>query len=92
MDENTVNLADSTNPTTEIGIRYRIVGNSTISRIENAYLIGVDPIRLEGANPSRTVASRLTASSKTMEYVVLLGSLIVSVAILSVGFGFIKKK
>jgi hypothetical protein len=77
---------------TEVGIRYKIAGNRSISRIENAYIVGVDPIRLEGANPSRSVASRLAATSTTMEYVVLIGSLIVSITILSVGFGFIKKR
>lgn len=83
---------DTTLSTKEIGIQYKIGGNKSISRIENAYIVGVDPIRLEGANPSRSVASRLAASSTTMEYVVLIGSLIVSIAILGVGFGFIKKK
>ncbi|MFP4111833.1 MAG: hypothetical protein ACLFUO_02450 [Candidatus Woesearchaeota archaeon] len=76
----------------EIGVRYRIAGNKTISRVENAYIVGVDPIRLEGGNPSRSVTSRLAASSTTMEYVVLIGSLLVSITILGLGFGLVKRK
>jgi hypothetical protein len=80
---------DSSDPTTEIGIAYYIQGNSTISSIENAYIIGVDPIRLEGANPSRTVASKLAAQSSSWEYVVLISSLSISLSVLAVGIKYI---
>jgi hypothetical protein len=83
---------DGDQSTKEIGVSYKIAGNTTISRIENAYLVGVDPIRLEGANPSRSIISRLTASSNTAEYAVLFVSLIVSMFILLMGLGIFKKK
>lgn len=76
----------------EIGIAYFIQGNSTLSKIENAYIVGVDPIRLEGANPSESVASRLRIASKTLEYLVVIGSLVVSIILLSLSFVYTRKK
>ena len=76
----------------EIGIAYKIQGNHSLVRIENAYIVGVDPIRLEGASPSQSVASRLRMTSSTLEYVVVLASLLVSIALLSFGFVYNRKK
>ncbi len=76
----------------EIGIAYIIQGNHSLVRIENAYIVGVDPIRLEGASPSQSVASRLRMTSNTLEYIVVLTSLLVSIALLSFGFVYSRKK
>ena len=83
----TPSLADK-----EIGIAYIIQGNHSLVRIENAYIVGVDPIRLEGASPSQSVASRLRMTTNTMEYVVVLASLLVSIALLSLGFVYSRKR
>jgi hypothetical protein len=80
------------NPSTEIGIAYKLEGNNSLVRIENAYIVGVDPIRLEGASPSQSVASRLKVTSRTLEYLVVLVSLVVSIGLLSVGFMYSRKK
>ncbi|MFP4117340.1 MAG: hypothetical protein ACLFTR_00290 [Candidatus Woesearchaeota archaeon] len=76
----------------EVGIAYKIQGNHSLSRIENAYIVGVDPIRLEGASPSQSVASRLGIDSETMEYLVVIASLLVSITLLSLGVMLAKKK
>ena len=76
----------------EVGIAYKIEGNHSLVRIENAYIVGVDPIRLEGASPSQTVASRLGLDSDTMEYVVVIASLLVSITLLSLGVMLGKRK
>lgn len=75
--------------TKEVGVSYKIQGNYTISSIENAYIIGVDPIRLEGANPSRSIASLLGATSDSWEYVILISSLSISISILGVGLRYL---
>ncbi len=69
----------------EVGIAYKIRGNHSLVTIENAYIVGVDPIRLEGASPSQSVASQLGLTSETMEYFVVIASLVVSIALLSIG-------
>ena len=83
---------DSNYADKEIGIAYKIQGNHSLVRIENAYIVGVDPIRLEGASPSQSVASRLRMTSSTLEYIVVLASLLVSIALLSFGFVYNRKK
>lgn len=83
---------DSSNPRKEVGVAYKFAGNGTLASIENAYIVGVDPIRLEGGLPSRSVASGLRISSSTREYAVIIVSLLVSVVILSSGFGLMKRK
>jgi hypothetical protein len=66
---------NSTTPLSEFGVSYKIEGNETLSSIESAFIVGVDPIRLEGANPSRFVLSEIDIRSFTSELVVILTSL-----------------
>ncbi len=74
----------------EILIRYRMYGNHSLARVENAYIVGVDPIRLEGARPSQSVASRLSIMSSAAEFVIIVCALVLSVAILAITFIIIK--
>ncbi|MFP4111834.1 MAG: hypothetical protein ACLFUO_02455 [Candidatus Woesearchaeota archaeon] len=85
-------IYDPSHSTQEIGIRYRISGNNTISSIENAYIVGVDPIRLEGGNPSRSVSSLFRLTSSSGEYLLIIISLAVSVIIISMGVGLRNRK
>ncbi len=68
----------------EILIRYKIYGNTSLARIENAYIVGVDPIRLEGASPSQSVASRLAIMSSNLELIILVSTLIFSLSMLTI--------
>jgi hypothetical protein len=85
-------MYDPSNATKEVSLHYKIAGNTTLASIENAYIVGVDPIRLDGASPSRSVASTIGLSSSTIEYAVIITSLLVSVALLSSGFGLFRRK
>jgi hypothetical protein len=79
-------IYDPSLSTKEVLIRYKMEGNTSIARIENAYIVGVDPIRLEGASPSQSVASRLAISSTATEYIILLSALVLSVSMLIITF------
>ncbi|MFP4111835.1 MAG: hypothetical protein ACLFPQ_05530 [Candidatus Woesearchaeota archaeon] len=73
----------------EVGVRYKIVGNTTISSVENAYLIGVDPIRLEGGNPSKSVMSIFDLWSRSWEPVIIISSILLSSSLLVVGIKYL---
>ncbi len=77
--------------TSEVGIAYKMTGDD-LSHVENAYLLGIDPIRLDGANPSRNVASKFLISTQTMELMILIISLVLSIVVLSLGLTYVNKK
>ena len=74
----------------EILIRYKIEGNTSLARIENAYIVGIDPIRLEGASPSQSVASRLSIMSSNLELIILISTLVFSLSMLTVTLIIVK--
>ncbi len=79
-------LYDSDLSESEVLIRYKMEGNHSLASIENAYIVGIDPIRLEGASPSQSVASRLAMSGDSGERVILVMSLLLSISILLMTF------
>ena len=76
-------LYDPSLSESEILIRYKMQGNTSLARIENAYIVGIDPIRLEGASPSQSVASRLSIMSSSLELIILISALIFSISMLT---------
>ncbi len=76
---------DAGSSESEVLISYKITGED-LAHIENAYIVGIDPIRLDGANPSRNVASKLSIlDAINLEFVILFISLILSIILLSAG-------
>ena len=75
----------------EILVRYKIRGNHSLARIENAHIIGIDPIRLEGASPSQSVASRLSMTSSSSEKIILLSSITLSLSLLLLTLIIVKR-
>lgn len=82
---------DADNPDSEILIRYKMRGNHSLARVENAHIVGVDPIRLEGASPSQSVASRLSLVTDSSERIILLSSLALSVSLLLMSLLLVRK-
>lgn len=78
-------------PDKEVSFAYKIQGNQSLSRIENAYLVGVDPIRLEGANPSQSVASRLNLYSVSNEIFIFAITILSSMMLLIITILFVRK-
>ncbi len=66
----------------EILVRYKMRGNHSLARVENAHIVGVDPIRLDGASPAQSVASRMSLISESSERIILLSSIALSVSLL----------
>lgn len=75
----------------EVLIRYKMSGNHSLARVENAHIVGVDPIRLQGASPAQSVASRLSVVSTSSERIILLSSIIMSLSMLLVGITIMKR-
>ncbi len=82
---------DPADSTKEVLMRYKIAGNTSISRIENAYIVGVDPVRLVGAQPSQAVASRLSIGTSGEEYIIILCALLISALMLAMTFMLVNR-
>jgi hypothetical protein len=75
----------------EIKIFYMINGTGQLSHIKNAFIVGIDPVRLEGANPGRAIAAGFGLESNSSETITLLLSMLAVVGLLGMTYGVVKK-
>lgn len=79
------------NNRSEIKIFYMINGTGQLANIKNAFIVGIDPVRLEGAHPGKYMNTVFGLESESNEAVTLILSMLAVVGILGMAYGFAKK-
>ncbi|MBN2880914.1 hypothetical protein JXM83_02570 [Candidatus Woesearchaeota archaeon] len=82
---------DAGTPMEEIEVRYQLNGTGDLSRIQNVYVVGVDPVRVVGAKGTSEIGLSLDLVSNG-EFAKVLGSIIILMASLIGSFIIIKNK
>jgi len=75
-------LYDSANSTQEIEIFYQMNGTGDISRIQNAYIIGVDPVRIQGATGTKELDANVFIELRQEKSKIIASTLVLLVSLI----------
>lgn len=73
---------NAVNSTQEIEIFYQINGTGDLSRIQNAYVVGVDPVRIQGATGTKELDANLFFEIKEEKSKIIASSLVLLVSLI----------